>query len=82
MDSARLPVGRGTRAPARETQPQKRLGHSKPPITLDTYTHLWPNQEDTTRDAVEAVLGSGVPSKCPQPLAGGVYTQVRTISQR
>ena len=43
---------------------QKRLGHSKASITLDTYTHLWPNDEDTTRAAVESVL-AGVPSLCP-----------------
>ncbi|MEV7382099.1 tyrosine-type recombinase/integrase [Streptomyces lydicus] len=42
---------------------QKRLGHSKPSITLDIYTHLWPDQEDTTRAAVEAVLGD-VPPMC------------------
>lgn len=43
---------------------QKRLGHSKASITLDTYTHLWPDGEDTTAAAVEAALGD-VPSKCP-----------------
>jgi integrase len=43
---------------------QRRLGHSKPSITLDTYTHLWPDDEDTTRAAIEAVLG-GVPALCP-----------------
>ncbi|MGW0774544.1 tyrosine-type recombinase/integrase [Streptomyces sp. NPDC002835] len=43
---------------------QRRLGHAKPSITLDTYTHLWPDEEDTTRAAVEAVLGD-VPALCP-----------------
>ena len=43
---------------------QRRLGHSKPSITLDIYTHLWPDDEDTTRAAVEAVLGD-VPALCP-----------------
>lgn len=43
---------------------QRRLGHSKPSITLDTYTHLWPDDEDTTRVAIEAVLGD-VPALCP-----------------
>jgi integrase len=47
---------------------QKRLGHSKPSITLDIYTHLWPDDEDTTRAAVEAVLAS-VPALCPPALA-------------
>lgn len=25
--------------------------------TLDTYSHLWPDSEDRTRGAVDAVLG-------------------------
>ncbi|MFE3073136.1 hypothetical protein [Streptomyces sp. NPDC059247] len=44
------------------------VGHSKPSITLDTYTHLWPDDEDATRAAVEAVLGD-VPPLCPVKLA-------------
>ncbi|BAJ29034.1 MULTISPECIES: site-specific integrase [Kitasatospora] len=40
---------------------QKRLGHAKPSITLNTYTHLWPDEEDTTRAAIEAAF-SAVPS--------------------
>lgn len=47
---------------------QMRLGHSKPSITLDIYTHLWPSREDTTRAAVEAVLGD-VPALCPVSVA-------------
>ncbi|GHC62465.1 tyrosine-type recombinase/integrase [Streptomyces cinnamoneus] len=49
---------------------QKRLGHAKPSITLDTYTHLWPDDEDTTRAAVEEVLGD-VPPLCPPRRAYG-----------
>ncbi|MBB3075586.1 integrase [Streptomyces violarus] len=37
---------------------QKRLGHAKPSVTLDVYTHLFEEVEDTTRDAVQNVLGS------------------------
>lgn len=44
---------------------QKRLGHSKPSITLDTYTHLRLDDEGTTRAAVEAALGD-VPPMCPE----------------
>lgn len=47
---------------------QMRLGHSKPSITLDIYTHLWPSSEDTTRAAVEAILGD-VPALCPAAVA-------------
>jgi hypothetical protein len=36
---------------------QARLGHASAAETLDTYAHLWPDSEDRTRDAVDAVLG-------------------------
>ncbi|MER5507171.1 site-specific integrase [Streptomyces sp. NPDC002766] len=36
---------------------QVRLGHSKPSITLDKYTGLWPTADDTTAAAIESVLG-------------------------
>jgi integrase len=37
---------------------QMRLGHATAAETLDTYSHLWPDSEDRTRDAVDAVLGA------------------------
>jgi integrase len=36
---------------------QERLGHNSATITLDTYGHLWPSDEDRTRSAIDAVLG-------------------------
>jgi integrase len=36
---------------------QKRLGHKSAVETLDTYSHLWPDSEDRTREAVDRVLG-------------------------
>jgi len=36
---------------------QKRLGHSSAVVTLGVYSHLWPNSDDRTREAVEAALG-------------------------
>jgi integrase len=36
---------------------QSRLGHASAQETLDTYSHLWPDSEDLTRRAVDAVLG-------------------------
>lgn len=36
---------------------QARLGHATAGETLDTYAHLWPDAEDTTRDAIDSVLG-------------------------
>jgi len=37
---------------------QHALGHSTPTETLNTYAHLWPTDEDRTRDAITSVLGS------------------------
>jgi integrase len=37
---------------------QARLGHATAAETLDTYSHLWPDQDDdSTRTAVDSVLG-------------------------
>lgn len=36
---------------------QSRLGHQSAVETLDTYSHLWPDSDDETRDAVYLVLG-------------------------
>lgn len=36
---------------------QARLGHASAKETLDTYAHMWPDSEDTTRAAVDDVLG-------------------------
>ena len=29
---------------------QRRLGHSSAAVTLDAYSHLWPDSDDRTRD--------------------------------
>jgi integrase len=39
---------------------QKRLGHKSAVETLDTYSHLWPESEDRTREAVDQVLGQRI----------------------
>ena len=36
---------------------QARLGHATAAETLDTYSHLWPDSDDRTREAVDAALG-------------------------
>ncbi|MEU6454273.1 site-specific integrase [Streptomyces sp. NPDC047065] len=38
-------------------QVQMRLGHAKPSITLNVYTHLWEAEADRTADMMEAALG-------------------------
>ncbi len=40
---------------------QARLGHATAAETLDTYSHLWPDSEDRTREAIDGVLGSCAP---------------------
>lgn len=35
---------------------QRALGHSKPSITLDTYSHLWPSAEDRTRSGAASIM--------------------------
>ncbi|MEO5841229.1 MAG: tyrosine-type recombinase/integrase [Acidimicrobiales bacterium] len=37
---------------------QARLGHATATETLDTYSHLWPDDEDRTRAAVDGLLGT------------------------
>lgn len=37
---------------------QARLGHASAAETLDTYSHLWPDSDDRTREAVDSVLAS------------------------
>jgi hypothetical protein len=37
---------------------QARLGHASATETLDTYSHLWPDSDDRTREAIDAVLGA------------------------
>lgn len=37
---------------------QKALGHSTPTITLNTYSHLWPNADDRTRSAAAGLVAS------------------------
>jgi integrase len=36
---------------------QSRLGHASAVETLDTYSPLWPDSDDRTRDAIDSVLG-------------------------
>jgi integrase len=35
---------------------QARLAHANAAETLDTYSHLWPDSDDRTREAVDLVL--------------------------
>lgn len=39
---------------------QRRLGHASARTTLDVYGHLWPDDEDATRAAIDAELGAAL----------------------
>lgn len=58
---------------------QARLGHSSAKTTLDTYGHLFADEEDRTRTAVDAELDlsktNGPPREADR-LAGGLPTGV------
>jgi integrase len=42
-------------------QVQAAMGHSKPSITLNTYTHLWPTADDRTRSAAADLMAAVFP---------------------
>lgn len=48
----------------------ERLGHANASLTLNTYSHLWPDDEDRTREAVASWLSAGVPPVCPNEAEG------------
>lgn len=43
----------------------ERLGHANAAMTLNVYSHLWPDDEDRTRQAIDDVLGRDVPRMRP-----------------
>ncbi|MFN7148958.1 MAG: tyrosine-type recombinase/integrase [Microthrixaceae bacterium] len=50
---------------------QKALGHASATETLETYAHLWPDDEDRTRDAIQALwTPSDVREMCAVDPAG------------
>jgi len=57
---------------------QARMRHASAKTTLDTYGHLWPDRDDSTRAAVDAVLrGRDVYPLCTGDEASGTPSQVR-----
>ena len=51
---------------------QSRLGHASAVETLDTYSHLWPDSDDRTRDAID----SGARIYCGRTADGGGSDQL------
>ncbi|CAM5229557.1 tyrosine-type recombinase/integrase [Streptomyces tanashiensis] len=49
----------------------ERLGHTNPAMTLNIYTHLWPDSEERTRAAVDKAYADR-PADCETPAAEAV----------
>ena len=49
---------------------QDRQGHTSATMTLDVYGHLWPEDEDRTRTAVDNVLGREIAHVARTPTGG------------
>lgn len=55
---------------------QHALGHPTPTITLDTYSHLWPQAEDGTRAAAASLWRSADSPRTEAPIqAGDLHAQ-------
>ncbi len=50
---------------------QARLGHASAVETLDTYSHLWPDSDDRTREAIDSVLGGPATPILGDPVGTG-----------
>lgn len=50
---------------------QHRLRHSSAKTTLDTYSHLWPDSDESTRAAVEAAMSGKIKKAADPPRTGG-----------
>lgn len=51
---------------------QARLRHASAKTTLDTYSHLWPDADESTRATVGAVLAARVEGLTEQPRNAGL----------
>ena len=60
---------------------QARLGHASAVETLDTYSHLWPDSDDRTRDAIDSVLGSTADPLRTEAMPNGLNVQVRWFAR-
>jgi integrase len=57
---------------------QARLRHASAKATLDTYGHIWPDRDESTRAAVDAVIAA----RAEQRRNNGDATAQRRRSQR
>ncbi len=49
---------------------QAALGHKSAAVTLDTYSHLWPDDDERARSAVDAFLRGDVSPVCQEEASG------------
>jgi integrase len=49
---------------------QARMRHSSAKTTLDTYGHMWPDKDETTRAAISGVIAARVASSSAVPAGG------------
>ncbi len=54
---------------------QARLGHASAAETLDTRSHVWPDSDDRTREAVDSAFGGTGGGTSRQILAGSLRTR-------
>jgi hypothetical protein len=55
------------------------LGHASAVVTLRTYAHLWPGDDDRTRSIIDAVLSPPKDSGRTERATGGWNVQVRGL---
>jgi len=58
---------------------QKHLGHASAVEILDTYSHLWPEDDDRSRAAISAVLSSSCATNVQREADGQPYTAKRPV---
>ncbi|HEX4175043.1 MAG TPA: hypothetical protein VHY81_03920 [Acidimicrobiales bacterium] len=58
---------------------QANLCHKSAVMTLDIYSHLWPQDDDRARDAVLSFFGSGVSSVCHDQATGSPSSRSEPI---
>lgn len=56
---------------------QRAMGHASATTTLSTYSHLWPNAEDRTRNAAASLIRSSLADPADSVRTGKVSAQVR-----
>ncbi|HSV41637.1 MAG TPA: site-specific integrase [Nocardioidaceae bacterium] len=56
---------------------QRAMGHASATTTLSTYSHLWPNAEDRTRNAAASLIRSALADPADSVRTRGTSAQVR-----